>query len=309
MKKIVITSLAAITVATTAYAAGENVVASKKYTDDTFQTKISTGNVLFYDNDGDGVYDADDDIQVPGLVAYDPTTGTLSGTKIGILDQETIWDGEGSLSAYNDYNYENGEMDNFVPTVRAVAKDLYSLENYKQYIIPKSGYKGMNGYLAYNTNAASEHNTTSWLSPEVKGTGLVTKTATDGEIGERKIFESTDVANYHAANLNQNEKDIQDISIPTVGAMMTAIQNGSAALIPAGMAGNIVTYTGTAGVVGSVATYDGSTTYAAATDANKIATAAFVETKQKKKVCAGWPDSVAVADRTDANCWLWYFPD
>lgn len=31
--------------------------------------------------------------------------------------------------------------------------------------------------------------------------------------------------------------------------------------------------------------------------------------KQAKKVCAGWPDSVAVADRTDENCWLWQLPD
>ena len=28
--------------------------------------------------------------------------------------------------------------------------------------------------------------------------------------------------------------------------------------------------------------------------------------KQDKMTCAGWPDSVAVADRTDDNCWLWY---
>jgi hypothetical protein len=31
----------------------------------------------------------------------------------------------------------------------------------------------------------------------------------------------------------------------------------------------------------------------------------FVNTKQDKMTCAGWPDSVPVADRTDANCWLW----
>ena len=35
----------------------------------------------------------------------------------------------------------------------------------------------------------------------------------------------------------------------------------------------------------------------------------WLETKQNKKVCAGWPDSVAVNDRTDANCWLWQLPD
>ena len=51
--------------------------------------------------------------------------------------------------------------------------------------------------------------------------------------------------------------------------------------------------------------YDGSTTYNASTDANSIATASFVETKANPMTCAGWPDSVPVADRTDANCWLW----
>ena len=34
-----------------------------------------------------------------------------------------------------------------------------------------------------------------------------------------------------------------------------------------------------------------------------------VNAKQAKKVCAGWPDNIAVADRTDANCWLWNMPD
>lgn len=30
-----------------------------------------------------------------------------------------------------------------------------------------------------------------------------------------------------------------------------------------------------------------------------------LQDRQAKMTCAGWPDSVAVADRTDANCWLW----
>ena len=33
--------------------------------------------------------------------------------------------------------------------------------------------------------------------------------------------------------------------------------------------------------------------------------------KQNKKVCAGWPDGTTTPDstHTDANCWLWEFPD
>ncbi len=39
---------------------------------------------------------------------------------------------------------------------------------------------------------------------------------------------------------------------------------------------------------------------------NVIPTAgAIAAVTQAKMYCAGWPDSVPVADRTDANCWLW----
>ena len=33
--------------------------------------------------------------------------------------------------------------------------------------------------------------------------------------------------------------------------------------------------------------------------------------KQNKKTCAGWPDGTTTYDttHTDANCWLWTFPD
>ncbi len=371
LNKIILTSLCAIiTTATAAFAAGENVVASKKYTDDTFQTKISTGNVLFWDDDEDGVYDAEDDVQVPGLVAYDPTTGALNGRKIGILDYETIAsDGEGSL---NLYSYDGGygaEMDNFVPTVHAVANDLQRIWNSIE-VLPwtytqtaavnnystafnnttnnwsdvDSGYM-VNGLSLANGLALKQNKIPAHAANAVDS--VLTDSTTDGNVQKRAIFDGS--ATY-AAGTHANQ-------IPTMGAVMSAITNGTPKItwsatqtaavnnysttfngttnnwvaadsgklvdgnvlanavalkqnkVPAGIAGNVVTYTGTAGMVGSVATYDGSTTYAAATDANKIATAAFVETKQKKKVCAGWPDDVAVADRTDANCWLWTFPD
>ena len=44
-----------------------------------------------------------------------------------------------------------------------------------------------------------------------------------------------------------------------------------------------------------------------AVKASVIVTA--MNTKQTKKTCAGWPDNIAVADRTDSNCWLWNMPD
>ena len=60
---------------------------------------------------------------LPALVSYDTTNG-LVGNRIGILDQETVADDELYLSIYNDLNYPDGEMDNYVPTVRAVVHGL-----------------------------------------------------------------------------------------------------------------------------------------------------------------------------------------
>ncbi len=73
-------------------------------------------------------------------------------------------------------------------------------------------------------------------------------------------------------------------------------------IISAGTSGNVVTYTGTAGQVGSVGVYDGSTTYNASSDASKLATAGFVETKQEKLTCAGYVDGHA---NDDDYCWLY----
>ncbi len=314
------------------------------------QNTITTGLVEFND---------DPDFMLPAIVTYDSTDG-VTGNKIGILDQETIADDEGYLSLYS---YNGGgygaEMDNYVPTVRAVAEELNNIWNSipstsnlqtkipatgtstfdnggsivtttgtngvvgekfiwtasdgdmtdweelwngawnsvsesairhsipdvnavdaglrtRQTKIPASGYNDYWGNDHYNNNSP-DNNSLSWLSPTVKGTGLVTKTSSAGMVGERKIFEAADVANYGTGTTTENQ--IQDISIPTVGAMMAAIAN-SVVSLPTGTAGNVVTYNSNGAIGGSVATYDGSTTYNASTDAGKIATAAAVETKQ-----------------------------
>ncbi len=174
----------------------------------------------------------------------------------------------------------------------------------KQNKIAKSGYY-------YNTSGTltaygNDSNTNGWLHAGVKGTGLVTKTATEGVVGERKIFEATDVANYHATGLTQIQQDIQDISIPTVGAVMSIVNTNA----PTGTPGNVAMYDASTGALGDgVATYSGATAqnpYNATNDAAKIATAAAVETKQTKRVCAGYePGHENEAD----YCWLWDFPD
>ena len=189
--------------------------------------------------------------------------------------------------------------------------------NTKQNTIPKAGYAATGGASsnAYNTNGASDRK--SWLSADVAGSGLITKTSTDGTIGERKIFEVENLtgdANAHItaySDLTGNNKLIADISIPTVGAMMTAITNNSSALIPAGTDGDLVTYTGIAGTVGST-TPASAPSYNASTGAlengTAIATIAAVDTMQKKAVCTQWSDADVQAG-TQTRCWAYTFTD
>ena len=61
------------------------------------------------------------------------------------------------------------------------------------------------------------------MNSEVKGNGIVTRTSTNGVVGERKIFEQGDIANYHDENLTANQRAIQDISIPTVAAVVEMV--------------------------------------------------------------------------------------
>ena len=309
----------------------KKTVASKAYVD-TKQDIIETDLVSYY-----SIADAETR-QVPSLVSYDSTNG-LNGNQIGILDYENIYnDGWRGLTG--------SEMDNFVPTVRAVSNAVAQLNWYdsnsnalnayreaftndganntwvgngeylingrflakslalKQNKIAKSGYYyNTSGTLtAYGNSSA----TNGWLHAGVKGTGLVTKTATEGVVGERKIFEATDVANYHATGLTQIQQDIQDISIPTVGAMMTAIANGANAALPTGTIGTVVTYNGRnaqTGVqeFGERAVYDPANAYNAQNDATKLATMASV-----KYECAGYE---AGHENDPDYCWLWALPN
>ncbi len=105
----------------------------------TFQPAITTGMVDF----NDGVAD------LPAITTYD-TTGGLVANKIGILDQETIADDESRLDIYSSAGGYGAEMDNYVPTVRAVAEGLQIV-------------KSMNAALPWNTaeqNATGAYNTT-----------------------------------------------------------------------------------------------------------------------------------------------------
>ena len=295
-KSYILAGIIAAISATNAFAVGENTVTSKSYVDaqDALkQDAITTGMVTISDPRGATA-------TLPSLVSYDSTNG-LTGNTIGILSSDIV--GENNHWWVNALYWS----DNAVPTMQLMhqySADVDEEMSLRQYVIPASGYQGLNGDGAYNTSAAD--NSLSWLNSVVKGTGLVTRTSTDGQIGERKIFEASDVSGYHAQALTQNEKDIQDISIPTVGAMMSAISSGVTAAAPTGTPNTVANYDANGALGSGIATANApSYNNGSLTNGTSIATIAAVDTREAKMTCAGWPESVAVADRTDANCWLW----
>ena len=302
--------IAAITMGN-AYATGENTVTSKSYVDAQDALKqdlIGTGLINL--NAGKA------NVSLPAFVTYD-TTNDIAGNQVGLFSTNSF-DGT-SLEGANMFDtliFNN--VNNIVPSIGVINNMYNVLNTSKQILIPSSGKvnnagSGITDILIDTSGGGALTNL--WLDSSIKGTGLVTKTSIDGHVGERKIFEASDVSGYHDTNLSQNEKDIQDISIPTVGAMMSAISSGATAALPTGTTGTVVTYNGTTNgvqqftetAIASSATHNPQT--GALTNGSDIANVTLVETeiatRETKMTCAGWPDSVAVADRTDANCWLW----
>ena len=289
MKKIfILSSLIAGTLATPSFAEptelDKKTVASKAYVD-TKQDIIETGLVEFNGDDAT--------INVPSVVTTNAAGTDLTGNQIGFMTLSAF---SPTSTPFEDFAVEdNGDY--FIPSAALVSSELnkfYQRLNLKQDIIPKSGYFNRLGrFFAYGQNSSSN----GWLHAGVKGTGLVTKTATDGVVGERKIFEATDVANYHATGSTQFQQDIQDISIPTVGAMMGMISN----------AVNTLTWTATETTATQKysTTFDGTANNWPTADANKIidgtALANGLAQKQNKMTCAGWDSET----HTDEHCWLW----
>jgi hypothetical protein len=209
------------------------------------QNTIATDMVDF----NDGVAD------LPAIVTYDSTDG-VTGNKIGILDQETIAGDEGDLRVYNTNEY-GAQMDNYVPTVRAVADEVNNIWN---------------------------------------------------SMPNRRLWSSslqTPINNYSTtfSTASDTWPKNQQNHVPTIETFANGLalkQNK----IPAGTAGNVVTYTGTAGTVGSVPTANAPTynaTTGALTNGTSIATIAAVDTKQNKMTCTRWLNNI----ETDENCLLW----
>ena len=143
----------------------------------TFQTAITTGMVDF----NDGVAD------LPAITTYD-TTGGLVANKIGILDYETIAHDERYLGMYNSTNSYGAEMDNYVPTVRAVAEGLHDVES-------------MIAPLPWNT---AEQNATGAYSTTFANSGTnVWPTADAGKVVKSQTF-------ANAMATKQNKIGVED---------------------------------------------------------------------------------------------------
>ena len=280
MKKIfIISSLIATTLATPSFAEptelDKKTVASKAYVD-TKQDKITTGLVEFND---------DPDYMLPAITTYDTTNGLVSN-KIGILDWQTADDVQGPL---NYFSYEvsgyGSEMDNYVPTVRAVAESLQNIWGNMPYwnALPWN-VNGDNG--ANRTNAINAYNSTF-------GNG------TNQWAGDSAHLINGEFLAKSLA-LKQNKLPEQDDD-----------------LIP-GQAGSVLAPT-TAGNVTQVALWDadgGDSTawniddyYTNSADRAELrasiptigAVEAGLSQKQNKMVCAGWDSET----HTDEHCWLW----
>ena len=289
MSKKLLFAIIAIICTTTAFADSKTIT-TQDYVDTNFQTKIPATS-------------SDYEWVTKTLVATTDTAGQVE--QIGFLDNsdlhnEAIYN---STDLADMFDYDEFVInDSMIPSKAQVDIERIRLQNnielYKQSKIPKSGFV-TSGNHNYNIGA-SNWTSGMWLYNDVKGTGLVTKTATDGIVGERKIIETADVANYGTGTATQQQ--VQEISIPTMGAVMAAI-SANAPTLPTGTAGNVVTYNAQGNIGGSVATYNGSTTYNASTDASKIAVMSAV---QRKMTCARY---IANAAQTAENCLLWNVPD
>ena len=275
-KRLSMVSLIVVMLATPSFATptelDKKTVASKAYVD-TKQDIITTSRVLFFDGEN-GVAD----IYVPALVSYGTgASGTdgILGNKIGILDYQTVDDDEGSLELYSSSGSYGAEMDNFVPTVRAVAE---ALQNVKWW--PLSWMLTVNGTAdngATQTAAINAYNTTfgsgtnNWagtsthlingqflanslalkqnkIAAKAQNADLysvLTDTDDDGVVGKMQIV----TEDY----LDDGGLLLEDVpnTIPTSGAVWYELDASWRSKIVAGTAGNVVTYSGTAGQFGT----------------------------------------------------------
>ena len=247
----------------------KKTVASKAYVD-TKQDIIETGLVEFNDNP---------EFMLPAITTYDSTSGLVSN-KIGILDWQTAEDVEGPLHLFS---YEGGgygsEMDNYVPTVRAVAESLQEIL----------------GNMPY-WNALSWSNTQS--------VAINAYNSTFGNGSNNWAGSNTDLINgqflANSLALKQNKLPEQDDDL---------IPGQVGSLLAPTTAGNVTQVALWGADGGDSAAWNIDDYYTDLSDRAELrasiptigAVEAGLSQKQNKMVCAGWDSET----HTDEHCWLW----
>jgi len=297
-------ALAALFVATPSFAEptelDKKTVASKAYVD-TKQDKIETEMVEFNDNP---------EYMLPAITTYDSTSG-LVANKIGILDQETILEDEGNLSSYGGYS---SEMDNFVPTVRAVAEGLAYKQNLLQAAWTSTTIPGNMASTggqtielgAFDGTVNRRYITAGGSQPLTKKSGADNVIVYINGTKTLAQYQTSNFGATDSSTVTSNENYIKGalVSLELLKDVYSALHNEIQNATPTGTPGNVAMYDASTGALGDgVATYDGSTTYNASTDADKIAVMSGV---QRKKECGGYEPG---HENDPDYCWLWIFPD
>ncbi len=284
-------ALVALFVATPSFAEptelDKKTVASKAYVD-TKQDKITTGLMEFNDNP---------ELMLPAITTYDTTNGLVSN-KIGILDWQTADDVEGPL---NLFSYAGGgygsEMDNYVPTVRAVAESLQNIvEN-----MPSSwnAFTWNNDTFpvainAYSTtfDQTSQHVNGNWPHSQQGYLVRADTFANSLALKQNKLPEQNDDLIPGQQSRNDSTGKAASVLAPTTAGNVTQVALWDADGVEPD-AWDVGTYF-------SDATEDerNAINYSIPTVG---AVAVGLDQKQNKMTCAGWDSET----HTDEHCWLW----
>jgi hypothetical protein len=256
-------------IATNALAEGQNIMTSKSYVD--AQDALKQDNIPAR---ATKIEDSDTTF-APSVVTNTTTAGDVG--------QMAIITGA-RMSADGSWWDEYAGGDSIIPTLGAVGKVAEDVAETKQNKIPA----GTNGYLATHSGTAGTFGTpvnpatfqsaidaSEWQYGD--GTlipGVVIATGTDGVVAQRMILDKT-----------------QDILDSSISNLVTVGYDDFGA-----GGGDSIAYD----------IHDNSVTAADVNSGVPTTTMTVAIAKAAAKMtCAGWPDSVPVAQRTDENCWLW----
>ena len=240
-----------------------------------------------------------------------PTVGAMMAAINAHTPTALTWTSTETTAAGNYSTTFDGTTGNW-PTADAGklidATGLATALSNKQNKIAAGNYGSNGSVLTYDSTAGSIQER--WILGEYMTEYL------DGAVN---TFLATPLSNNNLSFIANNIY-LDDYSLPTLDAvkqsLVTAEVLGFAFAkkqntIPAGTAGMVVTYTGTAGNVGSLAvanaaTYTTENNVTTLSNGDNLATITAVETKQDKKVCAGYEPG---HDNDPSYCWLWVLPN